>query len=125
MTTLTPMVAVEVAGSKRAKVLQAIIDTGFDGFLCLPVETAVKLGLELAGQDVIELADGTAKEELFFKGFVRFLGRNRRVKIYLTNSDDALIGTDLLKGSRLLLDFSKEPVRVSLRGSKKKPKTQD
>jgi clan AA aspartic protease len=110
---MTPMADVEVAGLKGSKVIHAIIDTGFDGFLCLPVETAVKLGLELAGRDVIELADGTEKDELFFKGFVRFLGRKRRVKIYLTQSEDALIGTELLSRSRLLIDFPKELVRLA------------
>jgi len=62
------MAEIEVAGFKRTKILQAIVDTGFDGFLCIPVETAVKLGLELAGRDVIELADGSLREELSSRG---------------------------------------------------------
>jgi hypothetical protein len=73
----------------------------------------------------VELADGSAKEELFFRGRVRFLGRKRKVKIYLTRSDDALIGTALLKGSLLVLDFCKERIRLSFQGSKRKPKSQE
>jgi predicted aspartyl protease len=35
------------------------LDTGFDGFLCLPTPVAVSLGLELIDVVSSELADGT------------------------------------------------------------------
>jgi hypothetical protein len=62
---------------------------------------------------VIELADGTQKPELVFTGTVRFLGRSRRVRIFLTNSEDALVGTDLLADGRLNIDFPTGKVKLS------------
>ena len=46
-----------------------MVDSGFDGFLCLPIEVAVGLGLELVTTIPVELADGTVNEnELVFAG---------------------------------------------------------
>jgi predicted aspartyl protease len=39
--------------------LAAIVDTGFDGDFCLPTAHEVQLGLELIGERLVELADGT------------------------------------------------------------------
>jgi hypothetical protein len=56
-------------------------------------------------QGYVELADGTMKKELPFAGSVQFLGETRAAQIYLTDSDDALIGTSLLSDCRLVVDF--------------------
>ena len=61
---MTPTAQAEVTGARKTIAISAIVDTGFEGFVCLPVRLAVHLGLELTGQQVIELADGTRKEEL-------------------------------------------------------------
>ena len=41
------------------------------------------------------------------------LGETRAVPIYLTDSDDALIGTSLLADCRLLVDFPAAAVRLT------------
>jgi clan AA aspartic protease len=110
---MTPTVALEVRGSRGSMRITAIIDTGFDGYVCLPTSFAVQLGLELVSQGSVELADGTVKTELLFAGSVGFLGGTRPVQIYLTDSEDALIGTSLLADCRLLIDFRAGSVRLS------------
>ena len=45
---MTPMTKVEVGGTRRSVELDAIIDTGFDGDICVSLDVAVTLGLELA-----------------------------------------------------------------------------
>lgn len=58
----------------------------------------------------VELADGTIKQELVFAGIVR-LGKSRRdVNILLTESDDALLGANML--SYLELDFVNQTVKL-------------
>ena len=47
----------------------------------------------------------TVRRQLFFAGSVQFLGETRAVSIYLTDSDDALIGTSLRADCRLLVDL--------------------
>ncbi len=92
-------------GSRASVPLTAIVDTGFDGDVCVPTGVAVSLGLELIGENQVELADGTVQKKLLFAGSVDFLGERRPVQIYLTDSEDALIGTSLLADCRLVVDF--------------------
>ncbi|MBI3821058.1 MAG: aspartyl protease family protein [Planctomycetes bacterium] len=108
-----PAVDLEVAGTRGKAKVRAILDTGFTGFLCLPTEVAVQLGLELKGRDTIEYADGTQKQELYFTGKVRFKGATRTVVIFLTDSDEALAGMELLEGCRVLIDVPAQKVRIS------------
>jgi clan AA aspartic protease len=114
-----PMVNVKVAGTRGQAKVSALLDTGFSDCLCLPTETAVRLGLELAGQTPVEYADGTRKEQLFFKGKVRFERKTRTVDIFLTDSDEALVGMKLLQGCRVLIDVPAEKVRISRAKPKK------
>jgi clan AA aspartic protease len=109
---MTPTTLVEVIGSRGKAAFDAIIDTGFSGDVCLPVAVAIGLGLELVGQTSIELADGTLKSDLVFEGKVRFLGEQIDVDVYLTNRDEALIGTGLLESCRLTIDFDKNKVKI-------------
>jgi clan AA aspartic protease len=102
---LTPTATIEVIGSRQTTELTAIVDTGFDGDLCIPIPVAVQLGLELVGEQFVELADGKQSYELVFGGSARFLGQAREVEIMLTSSKDALIGTRLLNHYPLAIDF--------------------
>src|SRR5262249_36924046 len=78
-------------GSRQTIALTAIVGTGFAGDLCVPTRLDVQAGLELVGEQHVELADGTKREALTFAGSVRFFGRTRAVRIILTSSEDALI----------------------------------
>ena len=66
----TPTLRLKVIGRGGSEVtVEGILDTGFDGFLCLPIALAVSLGLELIDVTRTELADGTVMEnELVFAG---------------------------------------------------------
>jgi clan AA aspartic protease len=109
---MAPSFNLEIIGSRARMPITAIVDTGFDGAVCLPTPLAVRLGLELIGQTEVELADGTTKSELVFAGSVHLLGRTREASVYLTNSEDALLGTALLTDCRLTIDFPMDTVRL-------------
>jgi len=109
---MTPTARIEAIGNRQTLALTAIVDTGFDGYLCLPVRLAVQLGLELIGDQLIELADGTQRKELVFAGSVGFFGATREVQIMLTNSEDALIGTSLLNHFPVTIEFPGGQVKV-------------
>jgi len=55
--------------------LRAVVDTGFDGAVCLPVSIAVNLGLELVGREFVEYADGRVVRELLFGARCSFWGK--------------------------------------------------
>ena len=73
---MSPTTKVTVGGVKGRVTLEAIIDTGFDGDICIPVKTATELGLELVGQDEFELADAAKNEDSFSKDSRFYLARN-------------------------------------------------
>lgn len=101
-----------MAGARQEMTLLALVDTGFDGWVCLPTPIAIQLGLELFGLQVVELGDGSEIEELVFRGKVTFKQKRRNVDITLTNSADALLGTGLLEDSVLTIDFVERTMEI-------------
>ncbi len=109
----TAYVGLKVAGLRGEVEIEAILDTGFNGQVCLPLSVAVPLGLELAYTSQFELADGTlVQDELVFVGKAFWRGEYRDVEIVLTRSGEALLGTGLLEGAQVQLDFARGTVSV-------------
>jgi clan AA aspartic protease len=110
----TPTLRLRVIGKGGSEVtVEGIFDTGFDGFLCLPIPLAVSLGLELLDVTRTELADGTVMEnELVFAGRAEWDGAVMDVDILLTRSGDVLIGTAFLKGYVVRLDYQMHTVQI-------------
>lgn len=109
---MTPRCNIEVIGSRESILLNALIDTGFDGDLCLPVPVAVSLGFELVGQEAVEYADGRRDRQLVFVGLVSFLGEERPANIVLTNGGDTLIGTGLFEDKTVTIDFATGEIHI-------------
>jgi hypothetical protein len=80
-----PKIRLKAKGLRRTIELDAVIDTGFDGELCLPLPIAIQLELELGGNQYAEFADGTVKHELIFAGKVILEDKEIPVDISLTN----------------------------------------
>ena len=97
-------------GARQRCTVEAIVDTGFDGDLSLPVQIAVQLGLELYSIQPFELADGIVKNQLVFS--TEFGGTKRLAEITLTESEDALIGSGLFEGMVLEIDYLSREVRL-------------
>jgi clan AA aspartic protease len=109
---LHPRVRLIVKGLRKSLRIDPVIDTGFDGYLCLPVKMAIQLGLELSGESIVELADGSKKHELSFLGTVSWQDQERFVKIFLTDSEDALVGSGLLQHQKLSIGYANRFVTI-------------
>ena len=113
-------VPVRVGGLRGVTELEAILDTGFNGALCLPAGIAVTLGLVLIDLDIVELADGRIQPELVFEGRVQ-LGEatEQTVDILVTYGEDALLGMALLNliGASIGVDLTRRTVQVTLPSS--------
>jgi hypothetical protein len=68
------------------------------------VEIAVRLGLELAGSQWVQYADGRIERELVFRGRVAFLDEEREVDIHITEAPETLSAG---VASRLSADFGR------------------
>ena len=95
------IISLSVKGSEgQSKEIDAVIDTGFNGFLTLPASLIQELGLVWRRRGRAMLADGS--ESLFdiYEATITWDGRPRRIAVDEVNSDP-LIGMSLLYGYEL------------------------
>jgi clan AA aspartic protease len=109
---MTPLAEIEVIGSQNRATFEAVVDTAFSGFVCIPLLIGQTLGLELRSIHPMELANGQMVSELVFDAQVRFLGRSFRVPILMSDSGIALIGNNLLEDCKLTIDYPKQTIRI-------------
>ncbi len=91
------MLAIVVKNGVSTQLVDAVIDTGFSGFLTLPFDMISTLGLSWEGRDVATLGDGTSCTFDVYIGLVIWDGEYREV--YINESETVpLIGMQLLSG---------------------------
>lgn len=86
-----------------------IIDTGFNGYLQIPMVQALQLGLKLVGVMPSTIANGQTVMSLLAEGYISFNGGRKKINttIQLQDGQTILIGTQLLKaiGQNVVFDF--------------------
>lgn len=91
-----------VSLAQRVKV-EAVIDTGFTGFLMLPSDLINRLNLPMIGKRNVLLADGNSVPLNLYR--VKVIWHSVERVVYVLQSDtESLVGMSLLRGSRLTLD---------------------
>ena len=97
------MLSLVVRNGDKLKSITAVIDTGFTGFLSLPIATIRELELSWSYRDRATLGDGS--EVLFdiYEGMVIWGGQYREIEINAAETEP-LIGMSLLRGYRLQVD---------------------
>lgn len=101
---LEAVVRLVVQGSSGiTREIDAVVDTGFNGFLTLPVALAEELGLTRFGFGSARLADGTEAKFDVHTVEVEWDGQMRYIKPYATGSKP-LIGMQLLHRHSLYAD---------------------
>ena len=102
-----PTVKIKVRGIVEVaeQEFEAMIDTGFTGFLMMPLLDAFPLALTLMGTSSYTLADGTTSPKLLAVGTVTLQGESTSGVIVLeSNQCGLLLGMDFLrKASRALI----------------------
>lgn len=103
-----PYIRVKVFGISDvfAKEFDALIDTGFTGFLMLPLTAALPLGLTLYGTSTYTLADGTQSTNLIAFGTIEYEGQKVGGPISLENNvncTDVLLGMDFIRQAKQML----------------------
>ncbi len=105
-----PVIPLSLIGySGTANEVKAVVDTGFDGELTLPMELILRLGYARIGTVGATLADGSNVETEFFAGHVSWHGVRRAVAV-LAAEGTPLVGMELLAGSRLTVDAEPDGV---------------
>jgi clan AA aspartic protease len=98
---ILPLVIGNATGQRQ--VLDAVIDTGFNGFLSLPSTVISALNLPWSGSDIVTLGDGS---ETFFDLYAAtIIWDGQYQEIDIAESDtEPLVGMALLYGYRLQVD---------------------
>jgi clan AA aspartic protease len=97
------VIAVVVSYNGKLKSVNAVIDTGFTGFLSLPSEIVADLELPWSYRDRATLGDGS--ETLFdiHEASVIWDGQFREIEINSADTEP-LLGMNMLRGYRLQVD---------------------
>ncbi len=107
-----PKINLLVKGSRKSGILVALLDTGFDGYLSLPITLAISLGLELISVTAVQYADGRIKNELVFSVTVVLNGKEKLVQTTLTDSTEALAGTALFADYEVKFNFATQKIKL-------------
>ena len=97
------VIELEVVGSEqRREKVEAVIDTGFNGYLTLPSDVVSRLKLQLAGNRRATLGDGnTVVLDVYLAKMIWH--SNEREVLVLQTEGGPLIGMSLLYGNRVTL----------------------
>ena len=99
------IIELEVIGLNQSREkVEAVIDTGFNGYLTLPNDLINYLNLQRAGSRHVTLGDGNVVVLDMYFAKVLWHGQEREV-LALQADGGPLIGMSLLHGSRLVLEI--------------------
>lgn len=108
-----PLVRISlISSNRRSSVHPAVIDTGFNGALSLPEPLARRCRWRWIGYESYEIATGDIVQEKVFLGNIRWFGRVQEVYAVASHAKDILIGTQLLRHKRLIIDFRAMKLRI-------------
>src|ERR1043165_7264381 len=96
------------------QMFECVLDTGFDGALILPAFIVESLNLPIVARLVFELVGGAQMPASVALGEIEWLGEQRTVEVILSESNDALIGTEMCAGAKLVIDYANCAVSIVL-----------
>jgi clan AA aspartic protease len=85
------------------EMVECLVDTGFTGALVLPQALVTRLSLPIVGREVFEMVGGQQFVASVALADIEWLGQTRTARVIV--SEDMLLGTELLEGTRLTIDY--------------------
>jgi len=107
-----PVVEVKLDLGKEKRAVNAVIDTGFNGYISIPKKLIDESDWDFLGIEEYELASGELMRERVFLGRVEIGTEKLVVFILSSNSSDTLIGTKLLKNRLLTINFADKTLKI-------------
>lgn len=93
--------------------IECVVDTGFDGGLMLPRAFVSQIQIPTIGELTFEMVGGARMSAEIGITNIKWLGELREVEVIVSEGDDALIGTELLIGTTLIIDYQSSSLEIS------------
>ena len=110
---LHPRILLDVRGGTDRITLPVLVDTGFDVDIGLNFDFADRLGLEIYDFALFEYANGQSSEDLLCRGQIHWHGQWQEVDIVLTADEEPALGTRLLHGCMMNMDFIQNTLSIN------------
>jgi clan AA aspartic protease len=94
--------------------IEALVDSGFDGQVALHYDAADRFHLEPIKLTEVTYANGQKMKEIVCLGTIIWHNETRRVQIVLSDDEEPAIGTRLLKGSIMTMNFVQNTLEIAL-----------
>jgi clan AA aspartic protease len=108
------LMAIQVS-SKDAVTFQDVsawIDTAFNGSLVIPRRMLSQLGMSIEATTEAVLADGTTVTLETVDCAIRWFGKTYQTQIIINDGELPLLGTQLLSGLKLMIDYKHGTVEL-------------
>ena len=96
-----------------AVVVECLVDTGFSGALMLPRSVVRELEMAVVAKEVF----ATVGQRLFSANVclteIQWLGRRRMARVIVSDGFDSIIGTEMLDGHLLMIDYARDTVKLT------------
>ena len=93
--------------------VECVIDTGFNGWLSFPQELAAALQLPIIGQEKISVLGNRKLLCSIASARIVWLGRTFNVNVIVNDGADVLLGTQLLSGSILRVNYRNHRLTIT------------
>ncbi len=100
---------------REGAAIECVVDTGFNGALMLPRAFISQIRIPIIGELTFGMVGGATMSAEIGLIDINWLAELREVEVIVSEGDDALIGTELLRATALIIDYSSESVAISTR----------
>ena len=107
-----PVIKIKLVLSKGERSVNAVIDTGFNGYISVPKKLISDSDWDFLGTEEYELASGELMRERVFLGKIEIGAKSLTVFVLSSNSSDVLIGTKLLRNRLLTINFADKTLKI-------------
>jgi len=107
-----PVIEVKLDLGKEKRAVNAVIDTGFNGYISVPKKLIDESDWDFLGIEEYELASGELMRERVFLGRIEIGTEKLAVFVLSNNSSDTLVGTKLLRNRLLIINFADKTLKI-------------
>ena len=107
-----PLIKIGITIGHKTINFEAIIDTGFNGFISIPHKIIDKTAWLFIGYESYELASGEIIKDKVYLGEIIFCGEREKTYILSNKTNDILIGTKLFSNKILSINFKAKKLEI-------------